>query len=146
MYGVRKRPGFFLLREAAIPQQLSGFITSLLGVRCCLPVVLPCVSWRTGNVELCYFSTFYIVFGEMSIQILCPLKKVALPVYCWHCGSLCILCMLVPYQKCDLQAPPSHLWAICSHSWWYCCSVCNLFWYGSVYLFLLFLFLLWCLD
>lgn len=42
----------------------------------------------------------------MSIHILCPLKKVALPVYCWHCGSLCILCMLVPYQKCDLQAPP----------------------------------------
>lgn len=129
VWGVRKCPGFFLVHEAAISQQPSDFtVTSLLGVTCCLLGVLPCISWRTGNVEFCScnFFTFYIVFGEMSIQILDPLKK------------SCVACLLLalweslhilyagPLPEVWLAGVPSHLWAVCSHSWWYC-SQCVLF-------------------
>ena len=64
------------------------------------------ISLIIGEVEY-FFHMFvdhlYVIFGEMSIQVLCPFLSVFLSFSCGVVGILYIFWVLGPYQMYDLQ-------------------------------------------
>jgi len=73
-----------------------------VGVKWCLTVVLICISPLTNDLSiLCFLVISYVLFGEMSIQILCLFLS-RISFYFYYKGYLCIL-MQVPNQIHDLQ-------------------------------------------
>ena len=53
-------------------------------------LVLICIAWIISNVESVHvpLGHLYIFFGEISIQVFCPLKKIFLMKYKWF-TTLC---------------------------------------------------------
>ena len=49
-------------------------IAILVGVKCCC-IVLICISLVTNDIELLCMCLLASIFGEMSVQILCPYKS-----------------------------------------------------------------------
>lgn len=59
-------------------------------------------------------DNLYILFGEVSLQVLCPIFEL---VICWGVGILYIFWILLPYQIYDLWLFSTVLYAAFSFSW-----------------------------
>ena len=93
-------------------------IAILVCVKHYLTEVLICISLMTNYVEQFFMWFLDIFFGEISVQVLCPFKKLCcFSFWCWDVRVLYIFWILDPYQIYDLQIFSPILYIVFSPSW-----------------------------